>query len=85
MAIVQRPTCCIKKVATGEDIDYYDVTSLNPWVNKTGKIPICYRTIITEYFNDVDKYEGFIKCKVIPPRALLHSVLPCKMNEKAVV
>ena len=38
--------------------------------------------IITENFNDLDLYEGIVKCKVLPPKRLFHPVLPCKMNGK---
>lgn len=69
-----------KEASTGEDIDYYDGTSLYPWVNKTGKIPLGHPTIITENFRTVDQYEGLIKCKILPPRLLFHPVLPCKVN-----
>ena len=71
-----------KEATSDEDIDYYDVTSLYPWVNKTGKIPLGHPKIITENFDRLDSYEGLIKCKVIPPRKLFHPVLPCKMNGK---
>ena len=54
----------------------------NPWVNKTGKIPVGHPEIITENFKDLDMYEGPIKCKVLPPKGLFHPVLPCKMNGK---
>ena len=30
----------------------------------------------------LDNYEGLIKCKVLPPKALFHPVLPCKVNGK---
>ncbi len=71
-----------KEATAVEEIDYYDVTSLYPWVNKTGKIPVGHPEIITENFSRLDTYEGLIKCKVIPPRNLFHPVLPCKVNGK---
>ena len=63
-------------------IKYYDVTSLYPWVNKTGKIPLGHPQVITENFNDISNYEGLIKCKVVPPRGLHIPVLPVKCNGK---
>jgi len=64
-------------------IKYYDVTSLYPWVNKTGKIPSGHPIISTENFNNnIDTYEGLIKCKVLPPRDLYIPVLPAKCNGK---
>ena len=71
-----------KEASDNEEIDYYDVTSLYPWVNKTGKIPVGHPEITTENFNDLDLYEGIVKCKVLPPKRLFHPVLPCKMNGK---
>lgn len=63
-------------------IHYYDVTSLYPWVNKTGKIPMGHPDIITDNFKDVHQYEGLIKCKILPPRGLYTPVLPVKCNGK---
>ncbi|XP_045211635.2 uncharacterized protein LOC123563108 [Mercenaria mercenaria] len=71
-----------KEASSVETIQYYDVTSLYPFINKTGKVPLGHRTIITENFESLQNYEGLIKCKVIPPRQLFHSVLPCKVNGK---
>ena len=63
-------------------INYYDVTSLYPWVNKTGKIPVGHPKIITENFEDLSQYEGLVKCKVLPPLGLYIPVLPSKCNGK---
>jgi hypothetical protein len=71
-----------KDASEEEDIDYYDVTSLYPWVNKTGKIPLGHPNIITENFDGLDNYEGLVKCKVLPPKGLFQPVLPSKMNGK---
>ncbi|XP_053406566.1 uncharacterized protein LOC123556078 [Mercenaria mercenaria] len=71
-----------KEASADETIDYYDVTSLYPWVNKTGKIPLGHPKIITENFKELDIYESLIKCKVLPPKGLFHPVLPCKCNGK---
>jgi hypothetical protein len=65
-----------------KQIKYYDVTSLYPWVNKTGKIPMGHPQIITEDFNEITNYEGLIKYKVLPPKSLLIPVLPMKCNGK---
>jgi hypothetical protein len=71
-----------KEVSKDESIDYYDVTSLYPWVNKTGKIPLGHPTIVTEDFDDIEHYEGLIKCKVLPPREIDIPVLPSRINGK---
>ena len=38
--------------------------------------------IITENFDDISTYFGMIKCTVLPPRALLHPVLPYRTQGK---
>ena len=45
-----------------QDISYVDATSLYPYINKTGKIPIGHHEIVTEDFTDIQQYEGLIKC-----------------------
>ncbi|XP_053389260.1 uncharacterized protein LOC128552256 [Mercenaria mercenaria] len=71
-----------KEASHEEEMDYYDVTSLYPYINKTGKIPRGHPEIITENFKDIYDYEGLIKCRVVPPRGLFHPVLPSKVNGK---
>ena len=66
----------------GECIKYYDVTSLYPYINKTGKAVLGHPRIITENFDNVSNYEGLIKCRVQPPRGLHIPVLPAKINNK---
>ncbi|XP_052813916.1 uncharacterized protein LOC128240969 [Mya arenaria] len=65
-----------------KQIKYYDVTSLYPFVNKTGKIPVGHPQIFTDNFQDIEKYEGLIKCKVLPPHGLDIPVLPMKCRGK---
>ena len=64
------------KVGEGEKILYVDVCSLYPWVNKVGKYPLGHPEIITENFEDIEKYEGLMKCQLFPPRKLYHPVIP---------
>ena len=45
----------------GETIKYYDVTSLYPFINKTGKYVIGHPTVTTENFAELDTYEGLVK------------------------
>jgi len=54
----------------GEEINYYDVTSLYPYINKTGKAMLDHPTVVTENFEDISAYEGIIKSKSTPPRKL---------------
>ncbi|KAL4223399.1 hypothetical protein ACF0H5_016870 [Mactra antiquata] len=63
-------------------INYYDVTSLYPWMNKRCKISMGHPDIITDDFKDLHRYEGLVKCKVLPPRGLYIAVLPTKCNGK---
>jgi hypothetical protein len=62
----------------GEAIHYVDVISLYPYICKYGKIPVGHPEV---YVGEncpakcLDR-EGIIKCKVLPPRKLYHSVLP---------
>ena len=64
------------------EINYYDVTSLYPYINKTGKIPLGHPEIITENFRSIDQYEGLVKCKVLAPRRMYIPILPIKCNGK---
>lgn len=64
------------------DIKYFDVTSLYPCVNKTGKIPFGRLKIVTENFDLIQNYEGLIKCRILPPKHQYMPVLPLKINNK---
>ncbi|XP_062578112.1 uncharacterized protein LOC134240005 [Saccostrea cucullata] len=63
-------------------IKYFDVTSLYPFINKTGKIPLGRPQIVTENFDLLQNYEGLIKCRILPPKNLYMPVLPSKINNK---
>lgn len=65
------------KATPGEVIEYYDYTSLYPWVNKYGKYPIKHPDIISQPgHTDISQYFGIAKCTVLPPYRLYHPVLP---------
>lgn len=70
------------KQAEGETINYYDFTSLYPFVNKTKTYPVGHPTIIYENFGYIKKYFGIARVKVYPPRDLFFPVLPVKLNKK---
>lgn len=74
------------KAAEGELIRYIDICSLYPFVNKYMEYPTGHPTVITENFAPVNKsskpYKGLIKCRVLPPRGLLHPVLPTRIRGK---
>ncbi|XP_035226307.1 uncharacterized protein LOC118198678 [Stegodyphus dumicola] len=61
---------------------YVDFTSLYPWVNKYCVYPVGHPKIITENFEDIEKYFGIVKCRIIPPRELYLPVLPHRCNGK---
>ena len=44
--------------------------------------PVGHPEIITENFQDISNYFGIIKCRILPPRGLLHPVLPYRTNDK---
>ncbi|XP_053378482.1 uncharacterized protein LOC128548112 [Mercenaria mercenaria] len=80
-------TECFKRLETAScdrEIKYYDITSLYPYINKTGKVPLGHPNVITERFDSIDKYEGLMKCKVLPPARLFIPVLPFRANDKLV-
>lgn len=64
------------------DIKYFDVTSLYPFINKTGKIPLGRPQIVTENFDLLQNYEYLIKCRILPPKHLYMPVVPMKINKK---
>ena len=66
-----------------EKIKYNDVTSLYPFVQKTGKYPFGTPTIITEVFDtNITNYFGLINLLILPPRKLRFPVLPAQINGK---
>ena len=70
---------CVK----GEEIRYYDVTSLYPFVQKTGAYPIGAPNVITEVNTlNVQDFFGLIQCKLLPPRRLRFPVLPARIDGK---
>ena len=71
------------KCLHGEKIKYYDVTSLYPFVQKTGCYPFGAPIIITDvYNNDINNYFGLIQCEILAPRKLRFPVLPARIGGK---
>jgi hypothetical protein len=75
------------KVDSNEKIKYYDVCSLYPFINKTYKVPVGHPKVLigddaNRLANNLIGFEGFVKCKVLPPRDLYHPVLPQKLHNK---
>lgn len=81
-------TCMYYKCKSAEQIRYVDVTSLYPYICKTGTFPVGHPTIITEGFDmkklQNQQYHGLIRCTVLPPRRLFHPVLPSRFNDKLI-
>lgn len=68
-------------------INYVDFTSLYPFCLATMKTPVGAPTAIyvgAEQCSGVDleTFEGFIKCTVLPPKNIFHPVLPQRINGK---
>jgi len=70
-------------VAQEEQIKYMDVTSLYPWVNKTGEYLVGHPDIIVNPTDqDIRNYFGMGKVDVLPPYKLYHPVLPYRHQGK---
>ena len=68
----------------GEQIMYFDYTSLYPFVQKYGILPSDHPRIKTENIDPNCKYFGLIRCKILPPKGLYIPVLPRHINKKLV-
>ena len=62
----------------GEKGKYVDFVSLYPTVNYSKRYPVGHPTKILEPDEYDNKWFGFMKCKVLPPKGLYHPVLPVK-------
>ena len=65
-----------------EKIGYVDFTSLYPYIQKYGTLPLGHPKVITENFDNLENYFGVIFCKILPPQHLYIPVLPYKINNK---
>ncbi|XP_032226591.1 uncharacterized protein LOC116609881 [Nematostella vectensis] len=75
---------CEANVEQGEEIHYYDFTTLYPWVNAMCEYPVGHPdAILTENFKEhLHAYKGLMKLRVLPPHDLLFPVLPVRVNDK---
>ena len=69
-------------IKPGDEILYYGVCSLYPWVMKYNKNPVGHPEVVLRDFKDVNEHFGLIKCKVLLPRNLNHPVLPVSVDDK---
>jgi len=89
-ALMGGRTCPVKlyhDCAPDEKIQYYDVTSLYPWVNLNMTVPTCHPQIITDHAImdlTLESYFGVVKAKVLPPTDLYLPVLPYRTNSKLI-
>jgi hypothetical protein len=67
-----------------EVLKYYDFTSLYPYVLVSNEYPVDHPKVISENFDCINNYFGFIKCKILPPKQLYIPVLPLKISKKLV-
>ncbi len=70
------------KATEDERISYLDFTSLYPFVQSRKTYPIGHPEIILKDFEPVESYFGLIKCTVLPPRKLLHPLIPFKSPQR---
>ena len=67
----------------GEEIRYCDITSLYPYVNKTGTYPVGHPYIITQPVDQsIHSYFGIALVDILPPAGLFHPVLPVRIEGK---
>ena len=73
----------ITDATQGEQIRYYDYTSLYPWVNKNAHYPLGHPEFVYPPDSlDLSPYFGLAKCTVFPPADLYHPVLPYRTGDK---
>jgi hypothetical protein len=76
------------EVQPGEEICYYDVTSLYPWICAYKKFPVGEVQIRRGTLHPADvmdkQWFGFALVTVLPPRELYMPVLPMTINNKLV-
>ena len=71
------------KVQDADIINYSDVTSLYPWVNKYKEYPVRFPLIYINPANqDIDQYFGLAQVDILAPQHLFHPVLPYRAGGK---
>ena len=72
-----------KEVEGDEEMRYYDVNSLYPYVCKYKRYPVGHPEIINDDFQNIDQYFGLIKCRGIPPKNMIHPILRTEFMVKS--
>ncbi len=69
------------KAGEGKRISYMDFTALYAFVQSRKTYPIGNPETILKYFEPVESYFGVNICTVLPPRKLLHPLIPFKSQQ----
>jgi len=73
------------KKKSNNEIKYFDVCSLYPYVCKRKSYPKGHPEIIRENFNmTYGFYYGIMKCKLLPPKKLFHPAIPIRINNRLI-
>lgn len=76
-------TSLLHECEKGEQIMYVDFTSLYPAMMRDKAYPMDHPIIITSDFcYEKDAYFGTAKCMILPPKNLIHPVLPLKIKDE---
>ncbi len=74
-----------KMKSEGVPLYYYDVNSLYPFVLAHRLFGVGHPVVLIDNLDhDLEKYFGFLKCDVLPPKQLYHPVLPLTVEGKLV-
>ena len=67
-------------VMIGEEVYYFDFTSIFPWTNKKCLHPVGHPIVLYEPEGpDPSSYFGLVKCKILQPYGFYHPVLSLKI------
>ena len=71
------------EIEQDEKIEYKDVCSEYPYVLKNKEYPMGHLQVIQNNFDfTLEKYFGFVKCKILPPTDCFLPILPSRINKK---
>ena len=71
------------KVQDDEQINYNNMISLYPCANLECQYPVGHPEFIDQpKTTDITRYYGLVKCNILPPYELYHSVLPYRIESK---
>jgi hypothetical protein len=74
-----------KMKSEGVPLYYFDVNSLYPFILAHKLFGVGHPTVLIDNLDhDLEKYFGFVKCVVLPPKRLYHPVLPLTVDGKLV-